>query len=76
MTNLTINQKLELLRKLERGVSVASVCEEYGVKKQTVSDIRKAKDKLRGYPHLLYTILHCEYITHTIINNIALGVII
>lgn len=24
-------------------------CEEYGVKKQTVSDIRGSKDKLRGY---------------------------
>ena len=39
-TNLTISAKLELLKKLDSGYSVAKVCEEYGVKKQTVSDIR------------------------------------
>ena len=44
--NLCVAQKLELIKKLESGVSVSMVCEEYGVKKQTVSDIRKAKDKL------------------------------
>lgn len=47
--NLTVAQKLELLRKLEKGASVRSVCEEYGVAKQTVSDIRKSKDKLVEY---------------------------
>ncbi|CAM1324768.1 Uncharacterised protein r2_g3362 [Pycnogonum litorale] len=47
--NLSIGDKLELIKKLESGVSVARVCEIYGVKKQTVSDIRKAKDKLRKY---------------------------
>ncbi|KAG0725911.1 Transposable element Tcb2 transposase [Chionoecetes opilio] len=45
--NLSIAEKLELIKKVESGVSVARVCVEYGVKKQTVSDIRKAKDKLR-----------------------------
>lgn len=44
--SLSVNQKLELIKKLEAGATVAHVCEEYGVKKQTVSDIRKAKDKL------------------------------
>ncbi|KAG0726146.1 Regulator of G-protein signaling 10 [Chionoecetes opilio] len=39
----------EYLEKVESGVSVARVCDEYGVKKQTVSDSRKAKDKLREY---------------------------
>ena len=38
-TNLTISAKLELLKKLDSGFSVAKVCEEYGVKKQIVSDI-------------------------------------
>ncbi|KAK4291507.1 hypothetical protein Pmani_035668 [Petrolisthes manimaculis] len=47
--NLSIGDKLELINKLEAGVSVARVCEIYGVKKQTVSDIRKAKDKLKEY---------------------------
>jgi hypothetical protein len=41
--NLSVKQKLELIEKLESGVFVTCVCEEYGVKKQTVSDIRKAK---------------------------------
>ncbi|KAK4310937.1 hypothetical protein Pmani_005325 [Petrolisthes manimaculis] len=47
--HLSIADKLELLKKLEAGASVSRVCEIYGVKKQTVSDIRKAKDKLRNY---------------------------
>ncbi|KAG7175318.1 DExH-box ATP-dependent RNA helicase DExH1-like [Homarus americanus] len=42
-------QKLELIRKLEAGASVARVCDEFGVKKQTVSDTRKAKDKLTAF---------------------------
>ncbi|KAG7158270.1 Tigger transposable element-derived protein 7-like 37 [Homarus americanus] len=46
---ISVNQKLELIRKLEAGASVARVCDEYGVKKQTVSDIRKAKDKLTAF---------------------------
>ena len=48
-TNLTINAKLELLKKLGSGYSVAKVCKEYGVKKQIVSDIRKAKEKLQAF---------------------------
>ena len=46
---LSVNKKLELICKLEAGVSVKSACEEYGVKKQTVSDIRKAKNKLLAF---------------------------
>ena len=38
--NLSVTQKLELIEKIEKGASVAIVCEQYGVKKQTVSDIR------------------------------------
>jgi hypothetical protein len=29
-TNLTVKQKLKLIGKLESGISVARVCEEYG----------------------------------------------
>ena len=47
--HLSVIQKLELIRKLESGKSVAEVCVEYGVKKQTVSDIKRAKEKLQGY---------------------------
>ena len=47
--NLTVKQKLELIRKLESGATVAQVCEEYGVKKQTVSDIRKQKESLEQF---------------------------
>ena len=32
--NLTVAQKLELIKMLESGVSVKRVCEEYGVIKQ------------------------------------------
>ena len=42
---LTVTQELELTIKLEKRASVTSVCEEYGVTKQTVSQIRKLKDK-------------------------------
>ena len=48
-THLSVATKLELLKKLDKGVSVAKVCAEYGVKKQTVSDIKKAKPKLMEY---------------------------
>ena len=47
--HLSIKDKLELLDKLDKGYSVAKVCAEYGVKKQTVSDMHKAKDKLRAF---------------------------
>lgn len=47
--SLSVNQKLELLRKLESGCSVSVLCQEYGVKKQTISDIRKSKDKLTQF---------------------------
>ena len=42
---LTLTQKLEVVGKLEKGACFASVCEEYGVAKQTVSPIRKSIDK-------------------------------
>ena len=56
LVTLSVNQKLEHIRKLEAGASVKSVCEEYGVKKQTVSDIRKAKDKLLAFSLKYYVV--------------------
>ena len=47
--NLSIGKKLELSKKLESEVSVVRVCDEYGVKKQTVSDLRRSKDELTNY---------------------------
>jgi hypothetical protein len=46
---LSVKQKPELIEKLESGVSAAHVCEEYGAKKQTVSDIRKENSKLNKF---------------------------
>ncbi|XP_014782195.1 uncharacterized protein LOC106877732 isoform X5 [Octopus bimaculoides] len=46
---LSVIQKLELIKKLEAGASVRSICTQYGIKKQTVSGIRKAKDKLTTF---------------------------
>ena len=46
---LSLPQKLELIGKLESGHTVAQVCAFYGVKKQTVSDIKKSKEKLKKY---------------------------
>ena len=49
LVTLSVNKKLELISKSEGGASVKSVCEEYGVKKQTMLDIRKNEDKLLAF---------------------------
>jgi predicted transcriptional regulator len=46
-TNLCVKQKLEFIEKLESGVSITHVCEECGMKKQTVPDICKAMISLK-----------------------------
>lgn len=45
-TFLTIEQKLEILNKLAKGESGASLARIYGVGKATISDIKKSKDGL------------------------------
>ncbi|MPC56766.1 hypothetical protein E2C01_050732 [Portunus trituberculatus] len=40
---------MELIRKLEKEASDTSVCEEYGMVKQTVANFSKSKDKLVEY---------------------------
>ena len=47
--NLSVVKKLELIKDIEKGATVKSVCEKYRVKRQTVSDIRKNKEKLEKY---------------------------
>ncbi|XP_011861110.1 PREDICTED: uncharacterized protein LOC105558165 [Vollenhovia emeryi] len=39
---LRLAQKLELIKKLEQGISVTDVCEIYGIHRRTVSNIRKS----------------------------------
>ena len=48
-TLLTIKQKNELLDKLEKGVPVVNLVAEYGVTKQTISAIRRNKEKICAY---------------------------
>ena len=47
-TLLTIKEKNELLDKLEKGAPVINLVAEYGVARQTISDIRCNKEKMRG----------------------------
>ena len=48
-TQVSIKQKLEIIEKLEKGVKPAVISAEYGIAKQTVSDIRKAKEKFMKF---------------------------
>jgi len=47
--SLSLNDKLCVIEKLEKGASVSSICAQYGIAKQTVSDIRKKKDDIRNF---------------------------
>jgi hypothetical protein len=38
-----------VIEKLEKGVSVSSICAEYGITKQSVSDIKKARSDIRYF---------------------------
>jgi hypothetical protein len=40
---------MEITEKLQAGVSVAKICGEFHVAKQTVSDIKKNKDKVKQF---------------------------
>lgn len=48
-TSLSLNDKLCVIEKLDNGASVASICGQYGIAKQTVSDLRKKKDDIRKF---------------------------
>ncbi|XP_025207667.1 tigger transposable element-derived protein 7-like [Melanaphis sacchari] len=47
--SLSLNDKLCVIEKLEKGTPVLSICAQYGIAKQTVSDIRKKKDDIRKF---------------------------
>nr|CAD7416825.1 unnamed protein product [Timema poppensis] len=44
-----LHDKLSVIEKLEKGVSVSTICAEYGIAKQTVSDIKKSKSDSRSF---------------------------
>lgn len=44
--SLSITQKVELLKKLDSGTSVKSLCGEYGVGSSTIYDLKKQKPAL------------------------------
>ena len=50
--NLSVVKKLELVKNIEKEATVKSVCEKCGVKRQTVSDIRKNQEKLEKFAAL------------------------
>ncbi|KAJ4447492.1 hypothetical protein ANN_09499 [Periplaneta americana] len=45
----SLHEKLKIIENLENGAAVASVCAEYRIAKQTVSDIRKKKSELLSF---------------------------
>ena len=47
--NVSVAQRFELIKMLASVASVRRVCQEYGVNKQTLSDICKAKYKHTEY---------------------------
>lgn len=46
---LTLKQKVEICKKLERGVKVAAIKNEYGIGETTVYDIKKSSAKLKMF---------------------------
>ena len=46
---LTLKQKLEILEKLDKGQSATSLALEYGCGRQTISDFKNKKEKLRDF---------------------------
>ena len=46
---LSIEKKLEILQKLDNGVSCAMICSEYDLGKSTVSDLKRDQGKIRKF---------------------------
>lgn len=44
--SISIQEKVEILEKLDNGVSVSKLCDTYGIGSSTVYDIKKHKDKI------------------------------
>ena len=43
---VSVQQKVDLLRKLDKGVSVRTLCQQYNIGSSTVYDIKKQKNQL------------------------------
>jgi hypothetical protein len=48
-TVLTVEQKIDICKRLKKGASITSVSKGLGVGKSTICDIRKNKDKLMEF---------------------------
>lgn len=46
---LTLNQKMEILRKIDSGVSFTDVAKQFNVGRSTVYDIRKNRNKIENF---------------------------
>ncbi|XP_067387794.1 jerky protein homolog-like [Emydura macquarii macquarii] len=46
---LSIDTKLEILKKLDNGVRLSNIAIEYGIGKSTVTDIRKSQEKIKQF---------------------------
>ena len=46
---LSIDQKIDLIEKAERGYSVTRLAQEFNIGKATVCDIKKQKDNIRKF---------------------------
>lgn len=46
---LSIDTKLEILKKLDSGVSLSNIAVEYGIGKSTITDIRKSQEKIKQF---------------------------
>ncbi|PSN45226.1 hypothetical protein C0J52_07137 [Blattella germanica] len=46
---LTIVEKLRVVEKIEAGVPTSSISKEFGIAKQTISDIKRSKDRIRQF---------------------------
>ena len=47
--NLSIEQKIEILEKLDRGISNTAIASEYSIGKSTVTDIQKSRSKITQF---------------------------
>ena len=46
---LTIEEKVKILDMLDKSVSYSIIAEKFGIGKSTVSDLKKNKEKIRGF---------------------------
>ena len=70
--DISISEELEFIKNLVSGVSVIRVCDEYGVTKQTVCDIRHRRCQPSQAPALLKkppAVLHMTFLVFLTQSN-------